>query len=56
MSAEERAAAEAAMTAVKNQCFEAIVKGVLHVHNKTIDANGKEVALTGPIVKRYLNR
>lgn len=56
MSAEDRAAVEAAMTAAKNQCYAAIVKAVLHVHNKTIDASGKDKALTEPQVKKYLNQ
>lgn len=56
MSAEDRAAVDAAMTAVKNKCFEAVVKGVLHVHNTTIDANGKEKPLTESMVKNYINR
>jgi ribosomal protein S20 len=56
VSAEDRTAVEATMTAVKNKIYAAITKGVLHVHNKTIDASGKDKALTEPQVKKYLNQ
>lgn len=56
MSAEDRAAVEAAMTGVKNECYAAIIKAVLHVYNTTIDANGKDKALTASTVKNYLNK
>lgn len=56
MSAEDRAAVEDAMTSVKNDCYAAIIKAVLHVYNTTVDVNGKDKALTKQRVQNYLNR
>lgn len=37
LTAEEKAALEVQITAVKNACYDAVIKSVLHVHDTYID-------------------